>query len=550
MDKNKGPDLVLNNSKVKAQDVKLYTMVFIMYSFCCGGCFGIEEMIPVAGPGMTVLLLILIALFWATPQAMISVELGSAMPYTGGFYKWTQAGLGEFWAFVAGWCRVIAQYVENSSYIILGVGYLTTLIPMSEGTAFIIKVAIILFFTAINLRGIKEVGWVSTLLSMVIIIAFAFVAAVGFVNWDSNPIQPFYNEEEGLFWGISGALAIGMWMYSGYTSVSTLAGDCKDRTVVPKALLIGLPLITLTYLLPTLAGVSATGNWQDWGSGGINYSTVAAMAGPVFGALMVVVAIVGCLSNYNTCMISLSRNFYAIAEDRLAPKILTKVSKNKGIPYVTIVTIAIVSIIGCTLDFSTVITMSVTLFIVDYVLVCLSGIALRKKAPEMERPFKLPFGIKGVTLMLMPVFIVAFIALMINGADYFVSGMAAAAIIPLLYVYFKRKSGGLASFGADNEEVNPRTKLCFGDLKRIAVLYGVLGILGAIASFFLPFYEGSWGPEYYMETYGPENAFAFIIAAVRVLTVVYIAVTCILAYLSKKVDQKQTEEINKNEKGA
>ena len=85
MDKNKGPDLVLNNSKVKAQDVKLYTMVFIMYSFCCGGCFGIEEMIPVAGPGMTVLLLILIALFWATPQAMISVELGSAMPYTGGF---------------------------------------------------------------------------------------------------------------------------------------------------------------------------------------------------------------------------------------------------------------------------------------------------------------------------------------------------------------------------------------------------------------------------------------------------------------------------------
>ncbi len=53
-----------------------------------------------------------------------------------------------------------------------------------------------------------------------------------------------------------------------------------------------------------------------------------------------------------------------------------------------------------------------------------------------------------------------------------------------------------------------------------------------------------------METYGPENAFAFIIAAVRVLTVVYIAVTCILAYLSKKVDQKQTEEINENEKGA
>lgn len=538
MKNNKESHLVIDNSKVKAQDVKLYTMVFIIYSFCCGGCFGIEEMIPVAGPGMTILLLVLIALFWAAPQALISVELGSAMPYTGGFYKWTQAGLGEFWAFIAGWCRVIAQCVENSSYIILGVGYLSTLLPMSEGTSFIVKVAIILFFTAVNLRGIKEVGWISTLLSLLIILAFAFVAAVGFVNWDTNPLDPFYNEEEGLFWGISGALAIGMWMYSGYTSVSTLAGDCKDRSVVPKALLIGLPLITLTYLLPTLSGVSATGNWQDWGAGGVNYSTVAAMAGPAFGTLMVIVALIGCLSNYNTCMISLSRNFYAIAEDHLAPEVLAKVDKKRGIPYVTIIIIAIISIIGCTFDFSTVITMSVTLFIVDYVLVCLSGIALRKKAPQMERPFKLPFGTTGVIIMLMPVFIVAFIALMINGADYFMSGMAAAAVIPILYIYFKRKSGGLASLGANTEEINPRTKLCYGDLKRMSLLYGVLAVLGGIASFFLPFYEGSWGPEYYLETYGVENAFTIIITAIRILTLIYLFIAGLMIYLHKKIDQK------------
>ena len=245
-EKKKG--IVIDNSKIKRQDVKLFTMVFMMYAFCSGGAFGIEEMIPVAGPGMTLLLLVLIALFWATPQAFISVELGSAMPFTGGFYKWVQAGLGEFWAFTAGWCRVIAQYVENASYIILSVGYLSTLIPMSEGAAYMVKVAIVLFFTAINLRGIREVGWVSTVLSLTILIAFAAVTAVGFVNWDTNPIVPFYNEEEGLFWGISGALAIGMWMYSGYTSVSTLAGDCKDPTVVPKALMIGLPLITLSLI--------------------------------------------------------------------------------------------------------------------------------------------------------------------------------------------------------------------------------------------------------------------------------------------------------------
>ena len=76
----------------------------------------------------------------------------------------------------------------------------------------------------------------------------------------------------------------------------------------------------------------------------------------------------------------------------------------------------------------------------------------------------------------------------------------------------------------------------------MSVLYGVLAVLGVIASFFLPFYEGSWGPEYYMETYGPEQAFTFIIGAVRVLTVVYIVVTLLVLYLSRKIDQEPVEE--------
>ena len=45
-----------------------------------------------------------------------------------------------------------------------------------------------------------------------------------------------------------------------------------------------------------------------------------------------------------------------------------------------------------------------------------------------------------------------------------------------------------------------------------------------------------------METYGPEQAFTFIIGAVRVLTVVYIVVTLLVLYLSRKIDQEPVEE--------
>ena len=55
------------------------------------------------------------------------------------------------------------------------------------------------------------------------------VTVVGFANWQYNPMEPFYNSADYTLIGSIGAgLATGMWMYAGYTSMSTLATECKD----------------------------------------------------------------------------------------------------------------------------------------------------------------------------------------------------------------------------------------------------------------------------------------------------------------------------------
>ena len=179
-----------------------------------------------------------------------------------------------------------------------------------------------------------------------------------------------------------------MWMYSGFTSVSTLAGDVKDKSVVWKSLLIALPIIALTYILPTAAGVGAVGNWQEWGSDSVNYGTVAGLVG--LSGAFIFVAIIGNASCFNTCMASLSRNFYAICEDNLGPKMMVKMSKKRSIPYISVLSIAIVALIGCTFNFETIITITVTMLMVDYTLIWISLVALRIKHPEMKRPFKIP----------------------------------------------------------------------------------------------------------------------------------------------------------------
>lgn len=200
--------VVQQNKGLKEHDIKLHTVVCIMYCLVAAGAFGIEEMIPEAGPGLTILMLILLPFFWAAPQALVSAELGSAIPEAGGYYKWVQRGLGEFWSFQAGWCRTLSCYLDNTIYVVLAAGYLGKLLPLSDTGTYIVKACIIIFFTYINLRGIKEVGAISTFLSICVMAAFAAVTVVGFINWDMSPVDPFIPEGASVLGSIGSSLSI------------------------------------------------------------------------------------------------------------------------------------------------------------------------------------------------------------------------------------------------------------------------------------------------------------------------------------------------------
>ena len=101
-------------SNLAEHNITLRTAVMIMYCLVAAGCFGIDEMIPDGGTGITIIILCILPFVWAAPQALCSAELGSAITDAGGFYKWIQRGLGEFWGFQGGWCRTLSCYIDNT----------------------------------------------------------------------------------------------------------------------------------------------------------------------------------------------------------------------------------------------------------------------------------------------------------------------------------------------------------------------------------------------------------------------------------------------------
>ncbi len=537
---------------IKKHDLKVSTVVFMIFCLCAAGAYGIEEMIPESGPGLTLVMLIVLPFVWSTPLGLVASELGSARPQEGGYYKWVQEALGEFWGFQAGWWRTISIYIDNTLYVILAGGYLANEFDLGWGGEFAFKAAIIIIFTYINIRGVRDVGIVSTILSILVIVAFGMVAVCGFLNWSQNPFIPF--TADGEIMGVSGiafgdwvyyigmGIAIGMWMYSGYESMSTVAGEVTNPQVIPKATMITVPLIMAVYIFPTMGGLASMGMWEDWGTEGdvVGYAdVVATFWGAGFGVFFLIVAILAQCSIYNTYIASGSRGFFALAEDNLAPPILVKVDKKHGVPYVAVLSVGIVNLILCMFAFKVVVVIDVFLLVSAYVMIFISALILRKRIPEEERKFKIPGGYGFLCVICIVPMLIAFIAFFINGTDYFIGGMVGIVSGPVLYIFWRRMYGGLTKKDPVKYPGNPKTGLAVGDVKRMSVMFAILTVMGVIGSLFLPWFEGDWGNDWYLEVYGIEGFLDTMLLWINIATGAAAVIAVILGIVASKVEPKK-----------
>jgi amino acid transporter len=531
---------------LKKHRMSTMTVVFMVFSLVAAGCYGIEDMVPEAGPGLTLVMLMVLPFVWGLPFGLVAAELGSVRPQEGGYYKWVQEALGEFWGFQAGWWRTCSIYADNALYVILAGGYAASQWDLGPVGQYAIKVAMILIFMYINIRGVRDVGIVTNILSIFVIIAFAMIAIIGFLNWNHNPFEPFTAGpiEAPVDWifYIGAGISIGMWMYSGYESMSTIAGELEDPQVIPKATLITVPLIMATYILPTMAGLGSMGMWEEWGedADAVGYADVAGTyLGDGAGLFFIIVAIVAQCSIYNTYIASGSRGFFALAEDFLAPPILVKVDKKYGVPYVAVISIAVVNLVLCMFDFSSVVVIDVFLLVASYIMVYISAIILRKKIPAREYKFRIPGGNAVLRVVCTVPIIVALISFLVNGTDYFIGGMLGIISGPVLYFIWKKMYGGLSKKDPVAYPRNPRTGLAKNDLNRMSAMFLILGVIGIIGRYFLPWYEGEWAVDYYFEEYG-SGLFAnwdLMLSVITAATTLCLVIAVVLAFAARKIER-------------
>lgn len=480
------PDGVAGLKKHKMKSIQI---AFLLFCLVAAGAFGIEDMLPGSGPGLTVIMLMVFAVVWAHPISQIVSELSALMPSEGGIYVWVKEALGEFWGFCMGWWGTVSIYLSSATYVVLIVNYSSKFIPALNDpfVSFTVKLAIVVFFVVINLMGLKEVGAISTILSVCILIGFAAVTVVGFANWQYNPILPVTPEGQSVIDSLGGSICIVVWMYCGYECVSNMAGEIENPEVIPKGFRIAMPMIAASYILPTIAGLVSLGRWDEWGTDGIGYGDVLTeFLGYGWGVAFLVIAILSQAAIFNSYIAAGSRGFFVMADDRLCPKFLVKVSKKRGAPVLSILLLGVFTAVMMNFDFSTLLVIVGPLALMIYVVLGIALLIIRKKYPVDSRDcWYIRGGNIKVKLYAFVPMIIAVIALLVNGTEYFLLGFVSIGSGLAAYIVFKLIYGGLYKIDSQKYPINPKTKFAKGDITRFGVFILSFGVYALAGSFFL-----------------------------------------------------------------
>ena len=417
----------------------LFYFVWVMFSYCTGGPFGLEDMVTTSGPGLTLIYLLMIPLFWSIPVSLVSAELTTAMPVEGGFYRWSRAAFGDLWGFLAGWWNWCASFLLGAVYAVQFSDYLGFYLPWLIGWRhYAISLLVVALITWINVRGIDAVGKFATALEIFILLPVLVMVVMGLAKWKHNPFVPVVPPHQPLYNAFGVGLALGLWLYSGYEQSSSVAEEVENpRRTYPLALAIVVPLSIAVYFLPTLASLAALGNWQQWHT---RYFSDAAqlIGGPWLGSWMTIAAMVTNLSLLNATVLTSTRMPSTMAEDGYLPAFFTGKHPRFGTPWIAIVVSGLIYGLLAVHSLTQLITVYNWLRVGTTILTVLAAWQLRRKMPELPRSFVVPGGSLGLIAAVVAVVLMSLVALL--GSDRYGLRWGPVALVagPIVYLILRR----------------------------------------------------------------------------------------------------------------
>ncbi|MBN9296110.1 MAG: amino acid permease [Filimonas sp.] len=386
------------------------------------GLFSLTGIAAGNNTGPAVTLSFLLAAVGCAFSALCYAEFASMVPVAGSAYTYSYATMGELFAWIIGWDLVLEYSVGAatvsiswSQYLVKFFAYYGIYFPaqwvmspfekatMADGTVVhgiinLPSLFILILVTSIIIRGIKGsalINGIIVALKVGVVLLFIILGAYYIKPENYHPFIPANTGKFGEF-GYSGVLrgaGVIFFVFIGFDIVATMAQEARNpQKTMPRGIIGSLVICTILFIL---FGTVMTGM--------AHYTEYKNNAAPVAVAIektpylwlkqvIILAILIGYVSVILVDLLGQSRVFYTMSKDGLLPKMFSALHPKFQTPYKSNIVLCIficlfagfmpINIVGEMVSIGT---------LLAFVMVCLGIIILRKRMPDVHRPFRTPW---------------------------------------------------------------------------------------------------------------------------------------------------------------
>lgn len=355
-------------------------------------------------------------------------EMSPALPHTGGAYSFARTTMGPWGGFLTGLAENV-EYVLTPAVIVFFIGsYMGSIFGTPPEWQPAWWVGFYLVFVALNVVGVAvsfRLALVVTLLALACLVVFWVSAwpTIDFQRWALNvgPGGVALPQGGGPFLpnGVMGVLAclpFAVWLFLAIEQLPLAAEESVDpRRDMPRGILAGIATLIVSafmilWLNPSVPGV---GSHRLASSGEPLLDGFKALHGEGLARLLAGVAVLGLVASFHTIIFAKGRQIYSLSRAGYFPSALSVTHATRHTPHLAMIAGSAVALTvmmvlwlhlgadkGSAAIGGTLLQMAVFGAMFSYVMQALSFILLRRKLPDLPRPYRSPFGVGGAVTTL------------------------------------------------------------------------------------------------------------------------------------------------------
>ncbi len=374
-----------------------------------------------------------------------AAEMATTLPRAGAYYVYARRTLGPFVGFVSGWTDWLNWCGATAMSIIVINEYLHLLIPNIPRFDLSLVITIAVIFALIQWRGVKWGTGLHNAASMIkaVIFAVLIIGCFVLVNKDSieaDVVSPpqFLSSGWALIMAFIIALRGVLYAYDGWVFTAYFSEEIENPgTTIPRSMFIGVGVVIVVYLIVNIALVRMLPMSELVGEKLAVSKVVEMMFGSSAETFITAVLTGFMILGINLGYMFASRIIYAMSSDGLFLKQCQHVNQG-GTPTVALTASLIVTILFLLFSssFAQLVEALAFFTVVNYVILFLSVFILRKKEPNLPRPYR-AWGYPWTTAATLIVSVAFLFGNIVGGTDVSLTALSVLILSYPLYLLFR-----------------------------------------------------------------------------------------------------------------